>query len=85
MRLARLFALFAATLAPAAGCGATPEVPRADASGAAEYAAPAFRDDAAANAAVADGGSPQSFTDAEGVAVDLKQYRGAKLGPRAVS
>ncbi len=79
MTLARRFARLAATLClAAAGCN-PPAVPHADASGAAEYGEPAFRDDAAANAAVADGGFPQTFTDADGVAVDLRQYRGAKL------
>lgn len=77
MKLARVFALIATTLPLVAGCGGSSGVPRAD--GSADYETLKFRDDAAANAAVPDGGFPESFTDSAGVSVDLKQYRGAKL------
>lgn len=76
----RLASFVATLVVAAAGCGGpSPGVPRADLAGAADYGAPAFRDDADANAAVADGGFPQAFVDADGLPVDLATYRGSKL------
>lgn len=46
MNPARVFALIATTLGLLAGCGGSPEVPRADGSGSADYRTPTFRDDA---------------------------------------
>src|SRR5436305_9082643 len=68
--------LIAALLA-AAGCGkATPAVPTVDFSRAPGYAVVPFKDDAPANASVAD--FPTNFVDKDGKPVDLTQFRGKK-------
>jgi peroxiredoxin len=71
------FAVAAALLGPAVGCGSAPaDVPVMDVSGGG-YGEVAFKDDAPANATAAD--FPQSFVDAEGNPVDLAKCRGRKV------
>lgn len=59
------------------GCGPPPESPVVDVSAAGGYAVPEFKDNAPANAAVAE--FPRTFVGADGTAVDLTKFRGRKV------
>ena len=78
LRIRAISPIWAAAAVALAGCHSNPpDPPRLEVSNSA-YGTVPFRDDAPANAIVADGSFPQSFVDVDGKSIDLEQYRGKK-------